>query len=137
MHRPRHTKPDGEFSEAIVRELERFRDVNDLRDCDVAARLGVSKPTFSKYLHRNIEIGGQVLARAFTELGIVVTYRGKRISAQDFPSRAPALEPVPPQVSFVFDQPCLLEETDGHVAITVARKEADSSSLVVAIKVAS
>jgi transcriptional regulator with XRE-family HTH domain len=136
-HRPRRTLADPAFAGEVVRELKRYRDDNNLNDYEVADRLGVSNPTLSKYLQRRIQIGGQVLARAFTELGIVVNYRGKEISARDFPPRAEPQEPAPQQISFVFDQPYLLEETDGHLAVTVERKQVARAEVVVTIKVAS
>lgn len=136
-HRPRRTGADPAFAGEVVRELKRYRDDNKLNDYEVADRLGVSSPTLSKYLQRRIQIGGQVLARAFTELGIVVNYRGKEISARDFPEPGERPGLAPQQISFVFDEPYLLEETDGHLAVTVERKQAEKADVVVTIRVAS
>jgi transcriptional regulator with XRE-family HTH domain len=136
-HRPRRTLADPTFANEVVRELKRYRDDKQLKGYEVADRLGVSNPTLTKYLQGSLQIGGQVLARAFTELGIVVNYRGKEISARDFPLPIEPQEPPPQQISFVFDQPYLLKETDGRMAITVERKQAATAEVVVTIKVAS
>src|SRR5258708_390672 len=90
-YKPRLTKPDADFRDAVVEELVRYRDKKHLKDAQVADLLGVSKPTFSKYLSRHIQIGGPVLARAFVVLEIEVNYRGKVISARDFPAPVPRL----------------------------------------------
>jgi transcriptional regulator with XRE-family HTH domain len=136
-HRPRRTSADPTFASEVVRELKRYRDDKQLKGYEVADRLGVSNPTLTKYLQGSLQIGGQVLARAFTELGIVVNYRGKEISARDFPLSVESQEPAPQQISFVFEQPYLLKETDEHIVVTVERKQAEKAEVVLTIKVAS
>src|SRR5713101_5450336 len=95
---PRITTPDPTFMEAVANALAGYRDGNNpdgkrLTDAELAERLGVSPPTFSKYLRRKMFIGGEPLTRAFIELGIVVSYREKEISARDFTSPPHPREP--------------------------------------------
>jgi transcriptional regulator with XRE-family HTH domain len=73
--KPRLTKTDPDFSDAVVRALVKYRDSRRLKDAQIADLLGVSKPTLSKYLSQAIQIGGAVLARAFVELNIEVNYQ--------------------------------------------------------------
>jgi hypothetical protein len=136
MNRPRITVPDPDFSDAVVKALVQYRDGNRLRDSQVADLLGISKPTFSKYLSRAIQIGGSVLARAFVVLEIEVAYRGKVISARDFPARLPFQEGLHKQISFEFEKPCLLKETDRGLAVTVERKGSASETVIATIKIA-
>jgi len=134
--KPRLTKTDPDFGDAVVKELIRYRDEKDLTDSQVADLLGVSKPTFSKYLSRDIQIGGPVLARAFVVLEIEVNYRGKVISARDFPTPAPFLVSTIQQISFEFDKPCLLKETDARLTVIVQKKTSVARSTIATVKVA-
>jgi len=140
--RPRLTKADPDFKEAVASGLKQYRNGDNperrtLSDTELATRLGVSKPALSNYLRGRLSIGGETLARLFVELGITITYRGKLISARDFTLQRPRTsEPVAQQISFVFDRPCLLEETVERVAITVERREPQESQITVELKVA-
>ena len=77
IKRPRVTVADPAFREAVARGLKRYRDGNNpeqmrLTDAELAKRLGVSKPTLSKYLNCKQIIGGEHLVRALIQLGISV-----------------------------------------------------------------
>jgi len=135
-YKPRVTKADPEFVEAVVTELTRYRDERHLKDQDLAKLLGISKPTLSKYLNRSIRIGGPVLARAFVVLEIQLTYRGKVISARDFSISKASPEPTGRQISFEFDSPYLLKETDGRLAVTVERKGPGTEGILATVKIA-
>jgi transcriptional regulator with XRE-family HTH domain len=129
--------------EAVAQGLRSYRDGNNperrvLTNTEVAARLGVSKPSISKYLRAKLLIGGETLARLVVELGVMVTYRGKEISARDFAASGQKLTEQPAeQISFLFEMPCLLEETAERVAVTVARKDPKHSQVTVEVRVAS
>jgi transcriptional regulator with XRE-family HTH domain len=123
--------------EAIAAALKSYRNKEKLKDAELARRLGVSKPTLSKYLNCKQLIGGSPLSRAFTALGITITYQDKEISARDFTGSPKAQPPRAEQVSFVFDQPCLFEETPENVEVTIERKQPQQAEVVVHVKVAS
>jgi len=126
QQKPRVTEADPAFLEAVSVALKRYRDKEKVRDAELAQRLGVSTSALSKYMNQKQLIGGATLARAFTELGITVTYRGKEISVRAAPE----------QVSFSFDSPCLLEERSDHVMVTIKRKEPQRAQVLVQVKVA-
>jgi transcriptional regulator with XRE-family HTH domain len=134
--KPRLTKTDPDFSDAVVRALVKYRDSRRLKDAQIADLLGVSKPTLSKYLSQAIQIGGAVLARAFVELNIEVNYQGKVISATDF--QPPMQVPVsaPQQMVFEFNQPYLLKETNAGLVVMIERKSPISETVVATIKLA-
>jgi transcriptional regulator with XRE-family HTH domain len=124
--KPRVTEADPAFKDAVAVALKGYRDKERMKDAELADRLGVSTSALSKYMNCKQLIGGATLARAFTELGITVTYRGKEISVRT----------VPEQVSFLFDPPCLLEETPDSVTVTIKRKQPQRAQVLVQVKVA-
>jgi transcriptional regulator with XRE-family HTH domain len=125
--------------EAVATGLRSYRDGNNpegttIRDSELAARLGVSKSTLSKYLQAKQLIGGEPLQRMLTELGIAINYKTKEISAREFgPRRAPS---DPEQISFVFEAPCGLHETTENVTVSIPRKDANRSTMTVQIRIA-
>jgi hypothetical protein len=134
IKRPRVTDADPALMEAVATALKNYRDQNELNDGGLAKLLGVSTPSLSKYLRCKQFIGGPAMARAFIDLGITVTYRGKEISARAFIGGQPT-QPRPEQISFVFETPCLLEETVDRVAVTIQRKQPQQAQAIVHVKV--
>ena len=124
--KPRVTEADPDFKAAVAAALKGYRDKQKMRDAELADRIGVSTATLSNYMSCKQLIGGATLARAFTELGITVTYRGKEISVRA----------VPEQVSFLFDRPCLLEETPDRLTVMIERKQPQRAQVLVQVKVA-
>jgi transcriptional regulator with XRE-family HTH domain len=97
----------------------------------LADRLGVSAPALSTYMTRKKTMGGDVLARAFADLGISIDYHDKRIVATE--RVAPSISVVSTnQLSFEFDQELFLEGKDGSIAISV--KPVQSERLAVTLR---
>jgi len=139
--RPRITRVDPAFMEAVAAGLKSYRDGKNpeksmLTDSALARRLGVSKSTLSKYLRGKQLIGGEPLRRMFTELGIAIAYKNKEISARDFNHDRAPREELREQISFVFDAPCRLDETAENVSLTIQRKAPQQSLVMVHIRVA-
>jgi transcriptional regulator with XRE-family HTH domain len=139
--RPRKTPIDPELRIAIAAGLKEYRDRELVKDSEVARRLGMGKSTFSKYMNGKELMGGAALTRAM-ELGVTVKYRGKEFSASvDSDGRRPPLEEATPpaaeQISFVFDQPCLLEETPATMSVMIGRKQVQRLGVTVHVRVAS
>jgi hypothetical protein len=87
-------------------------------------------------------INGAALTRAMG-LGVVVKYRGKEFSAAasvDSGGAHPPVEKAAPavaeQISFVFDQPCLVEETPATMSVMISRKPVQRLGVTVHVKVA-
>ena len=139
--RPRISAPDPAFLLAVANALRDYRDGQNpekktLADVEVAARLGVSKSTVSKYLHQKQLIGGEPLRRMLTVLGISIAYQDKEISARELSEPISRRDYQPDQIAFVFDTPCQLDQTDDNIAVTIERKEAQRSKLTVHITLA-
>jgi transcriptional regulator with XRE-family HTH domain len=141
--RPRITQVDPAFLEAVALALRRYRDgynpeQSTLSDTELAKRLGVSKSTVSKYLSCKQIIGGEPLRRMLTELRIAIAYKGTEILAFYNPADQSRRisEQSPQQISFVFGGPCRLNETPENVTVSIDRKEPQSSSVTVQIKIA-
>ena len=124
--KPRVTEADPHFKEAVAAALRAYQHREQINDAELAARLGVSTSALSKYLNCKQLIGGEILVRAITDLGITVHYRDKDISIRASPE----------QVTFAFDPPCLLKETPEAVTVTVERKQPNRSHVVLAVKLA-
>jgi transcriptional regulator with XRE-family HTH domain len=135
LKRPRVTVADPAFREAVARGLKRYRDGNNpeqmrLTDAELAKRLGVSKPTLSKYLNCKQIIGGEHLVRALIQLGISVVYGRREIGARALQTEK-IVQQVPEQICFIFETLCLLNETDGSLAVTLDRKQPPTSQLTI------
>jgi transcriptional regulator with XRE-family HTH domain len=132
------TVADPAFSEAVAIGLKGYRDGNNpqqikLTDVELAERLGVSKSTLSKYLNRKQIIGGEHLVRALIQLGISVVYDRREIGARALQTEE-TRQQMPEQICFVFETPCLLNETEGGLAVTVDRKQPPASQLTIYVR---
>lgn len=139
--RPRVTAADPAFVEAIARTLKNYRDGGNpqgamLSDTELAGRLGVSKSALSKYLHGKQIVGGHTLGRLLTDLGLTILYRDRQISAAGLTDQEPQLASPAEQISFAFDSPCRLEETATGAAVTIQKKDVQSSGIRVQISLA-
>ena len=139
--RPRVTRADPAFVAAVADALKNYRDGenperNTLADAELARRLGVSKSSLSKYLQEKQIIGGEALRRMLTDLSITLNYKGQEISARVLPQLHERRLARPEQISFIFEAPCTLEETAAGVAVTIEKKDVQSSELRVQIRLA-
>ena len=132
--RPRKTEVDPALKAAITAGLKAYREEEGVKDAQVARRLGVSSSALCKYMKGSELIGGAALARAL-DLGVRVIYRGKELSARD-PKVQDQTQPVAEQISFVFEQPCLFEETPAGKSVTIERKPAGRPGATVHLRVA-
>jgi transcriptional regulator with XRE-family HTH domain len=134
------TQASASFTTAVAAALRFYRDGNNpekanLSDSELARRLGVSKSTLSKYLSGKQFIGGEPLARVFTELGVSLRLGNKEIGARA-PSEPPKSGRPLEQICFVFDTPCFVEETPKRIGVSIAAPPGDRP-LTVHLKLAS
>ena len=139
--KPRVSRPDPAFSEAVASSLRDYRDGRNperrkLKDTELAERIGVSKSSLSKYLSQNLRIGGEALARIITGLGISVKYKRQQISACDLQGTAKVQQQPAEQIAFVFDAPCVFKETTDSVSLTIERKPPKQQQVTVRIRIA-
>ena len=111
--------------DAVATSLRAYRDGKNpdqerLSDSELARRLGVSKSTVSKYLKGKQFIGGEPLARIFTELDLSLILGSKEISARNFAGDSQRSEPAAEQICFVFERPCFVEETPERLGVAMA-----------------
>jgi hypothetical protein len=140
--RPRKTQVDPELRIAIAVGLKEYRDRELLNDSELASRLGMARSTLSKCIRAKELMNGAILTRAMY-LGVIVKYRGKEFSASasvDSGGSRPVVEEAvsrsAEQISFVFDQPCLLEETPATMSVMITRKPVQRLGVTVHVKVA-
>jgi transcriptional regulator with XRE-family HTH domain len=142
--RARLTQVDPDFMKAVAAALRQYRDGSNpenriLSDSELAGRLGVSKASLSNYLQRKQVIGGETLRRLLVELSIRIVYDGTVISATVPDQPAPPTPVTAPteQISFIFEPPCVVDETAEHITVRVDRKESGRAPLKLEVRIAS
>ena len=98
------TDDDSNFARDFASALEAYKRSENLSAVALAKRLGVEETTLGRYLRAEIAVGGVVLARALTVLGIRIPYAGFLLTADGADHRN-RLD----QVSWSFDESDRLE----------------------------
>lgn len=134
MGAKRHTAVDQEFLDQVGLALEQCQIRHKLSQAEFAEKLGMAPSTLSGYMNGQLTIGGDVLARACVELGLVFRYRNKEVSAKDFQGNGKPAGPVPVplQLSFSFDPP--LQSADNRMRVQKATSS--NSRLTIEIQIA-
>ena len=101
----KRTKLDDDFAREFADKLAEAIDDQSLTREEAAEALKVKKAVLYKYLRADAIPGGNVVQRACQELGLVLDYRGLRVTPDFFKDDAKRPKPVRPvQLKFPFDR---------------------------------
>jgi transcriptional regulator with XRE-family HTH domain len=127
MTRPRASPRDEAFRRSVADELRKYKNRNNLRDDELADKLGIKVPTLQKYFSGSVP-EGEILARILA-LGVAIEYRGVVIGVQ--PSQT-----APQQLPLAYEVSVEEEGADKETSFSLQRKTAKPVEVSVRFRLA-